>query len=107
MKQSRETRSIEWAYAYGFFLTLGILCFSFISAYLFNTYYRLSAETIHSIELVGLIFDGTALFGVVRITVHSLKGLLTLENMNHKFLQTCVTLGMTIWFLTHFLKPAA
>jgi hypothetical protein len=107
MSEQKITRAIEWAYVYGFCFTLGVMGGAFLIASLFNTYYPLSQSTIHHIELAGLIFDGTALFGVVRITVHSLKGIIALENMNHTFLQVCVTIGMSLWFLDHFLKPAA
>lgn len=106
MSEKKIASAIEWAYVYGFGFTLCIMSCTFLIASFFNTYYPLSQSTIQYIELAGLIFDGTALFGVVRITVHSLKGLLTLENMNHAFLQVCVTLGMSLWFLDHFLKPA-
>lgn len=107
MHTSNEITSIKWAYIRGFFLTLTLFFVCFAIATYINRHHPVSQQTIDIVDLIGVIFDGTALFGIVHVHVRSLNGLISQEKVNYIFLLTCVSIGLIFYFFSHLLKPVS
>ena len=106
-KVKAQDRYVETVHIKGFFWTLSVCLVSYIIASLINQYHPLSQRSIDYIGILGLMFDGTALYGFVGAAIQTLKGKSEPEQIDQNFLHRTITLGLICWFLTYLLTPVA